>query len=86
MVVMEKTVVVFGRFFLQRWNCRAVDYENVQPAVIVVINQPDAGDHGLRLVLVGSWRTVRGEVQAGAARHVFKANGGVGCVDVGVER
>ena len=36
-IVVVETVIVFWRIFLEGWNCGAIDEENVQVTVVVVI-------------------------------------------------
>jgi len=60
-VVVEEAVPIAGRFLLQGRDCGTVDEVNVQPAVVIVVDQADAGDHGFGLVLVGCGGAVGGE-------------------------
>src|SRR5437667_1511350 len=76
MVVMEQAVVVFGRIFLEGWNRRPVNEEDVRVAVVVVIDQTNPGDHRLRLVLGGSRTAVGHEIYARPGGDVFKADAG----------
>ena len=51
---------------------RAIHQENVQPAVIVVVEQGDAGAHDLQHVFLGGLRGVMMELHAAGDGHVHK--------------
>src|SRR5260370_5747793 len=63
MVVVEKAAVIFRGLFLERRNRCPVNEEDIQVSVVVIIDYTNSRDHRLRLVFVGSWATVRQEVQ-----------------------
>ena len=87
MVVMEQAVVVFGRIFLEGWNRRPVNEEDVRVPVVVVIDQTHPGDHRLRLVLVGSRTAVGHEIYARPGGDVFKPDAGAAvCLNRNLDR
>ncbi len=75
MVVVVEAVVVFRRVFRQRWNCSAVEEEDVQISIVVVIEQGDARNHRFGLILVWSWTAVLEKIHTGFCCDVFETDG-----------
>ena len=74
MVVAEEAVPVFRRGFLKRRYLCAIDAVDVEKAVVVVVEQRDAGDHGFGLILVWGGAVARYEVKARLLRDLFKSD------------
>ncbi len=54
----------------------AVDEENILPAVVIGIDEGNAGAHGFRQIFFAEGAVVMDEVNAGGFGYVFEANGG----------
>src|SRR5579864_1872171 len=61
-VVFEEAVVVLGRIFLERLQVRAVSEEDVELAVVVVIENGYASGHGFRGIVLGAFVAVKLEL------------------------
>ena len=77
-VIVEQAVPILRRLFLERWDGRAVDEVNVQVAVVVVIEERHAGEHGLGQVLIGRRAVVRDEMDARTLRDFLEGDGSQG--------
>ena len=78
MVVVVQAIPILRGFFLKGWDGGAVYQQNVEIAVIVVIQQAHAGDHRFRLILVWSGAAVAHESQTRAMSDLFKDDWAVG--------
>jgi hypothetical protein len=83
-VVAVEAVRVDGRGFFERRDLGAIDTVDVEEAVVVVVKERNAGDHGLGLILIRRGAVASDEVKAGLSSDLFKADGGSGTCRVGL--
>src|ERR1035441_5364227 len=74
MIIVKQTVLVLVGFFPERWKGGAIGEIDIQVAVVVVVDQPDAGDHCLRLILVWGGAAIRGEIQLRVRGDILETN------------
>jgi hypothetical protein len=75
-VIAEETVPVGRRGFFERGYLGAVDAVDVEETVVVVVEQRDAGDHRLGLILVGRGTVAGDEVEACLLGNLRETNTG----------
>ncbi len=75
-VVVEEAIPVCGRGLFERGNLGTVNAVDIEEAVVVVVEQGDAGNHGFRLVLVGGSAVAGDEMKTGLLRNLFEVDAG----------
>jgi len=75
-IVAVEAVVIFRPRLLEIRNSRPVDEVEIGKAIVVVIENCDAGHHRLDLIFPGCGAVVEDEMNSGRRRDVLELNGG----------